>query len=136
MIPQQIKKNKGAQSALISDIVTNKKAENMVATPIVEEHYKGNIAMEPMSSYSTTTTSAATKGRQGSTEGTKGTEGTEQTQKRDIKSEIAYLTAEIKEAKKEMEQAAKALNFTAAASHRDHMYELEALLKSLDKYSS
>ena len=127
MIPRQIKKNKGAQSALISDIAVSKSVENMVATPIVEDHYKSNVAMEPMSSYST-----AAGAKQEATQGKKQSATAES--KQDDKLDMAHLKAEIKAAKKSMEQAAKALDFSAAARHRDRMYELEALLKNLDKY--
>ncbi len=127
MIPRQIKRNRGTQSALISDIATSKRAENMVATPIVEEHYKSSMAMEPMSSYSTTTSVAQN-------DTNKAKQSTEGETKRDAKAEMSHLKAEIKEAKKSMEQAAKALDFAAAARHRDRMYELEALLKNLEKY--
>ena len=131
MIPRQIKKNKGAQSALISDIAVSKSVENMVATPIVEEHYKSNVAMEPMSSYSTTRGEKQAAG-QGKSNDTK--MGVIAGPKQDEKLDMAHLKAEIKAAKKSMEQAAKALDFSAAARHRDRMYELEALLKNLDKY--
>ena len=106
-IPEQIYKNSG-QSALISEIAVNKKVENIYATTITEEHYKSNIVMEKPSAYTTTNI--------------------------DRGLDEAQLNAEIKKAKQEMEKAAKSLDFAAAARHRDRMYELEKMLKEVDKY--
>ena len=104
--PRQVKKSSG-QSALINEIATNKRAENMVATPIVEEHYSSSVVMEDMSSYTTATPKSTLS--------------------------VAQLNEEIKAAKSEMERAAKSLDFTSAARHRDRMYELEKMVKSIEK---
>ena len=108
MIPKQVKRSSGAQSPLISDIAESKRVENMTATPLVEDHYTTNTVGEKMSSYSTTGGTPIMTEEQ--------------------------LGKEIKEAKRKMEEAAKALDFTAAARHRDHMRELEKILQNVNKY--
>jgi excinuclease ABC subunit B len=108
MIPKQVKRSSGAQSPLISDIAESKRVENMTATPLVEDHYATNTVGEKMSSYSTTGGNPIMTEEQ--------------------------LGKEIKEAKRKMEEAAKALDFTAAARHRDHMRELEKILQNVNKY--
>ena len=103
IIPRQAQKSGSGQSALLSERESNMPA-NMTARPIVEQHYAEpfKMASEP--------TSLAAEGLS--------TYTTEET-----------LESLIATAKKDMEEAAKRLDFAAATRHRDRMRELEAMRK-------
>ena len=96
IVPRQAQKSGSGQSALLSEREESMPA-NLIATPIVEQHYSEplRIAAEPMSTYTTEET----------------------------------LESLIATAKKDMEEAAKRLDFAAATRHRDRMRELEAMRK-------
>ena len=96
IVPRQAQKSGSGQSALLSEREESMPA-NLIATPIVEQHYSEphRFAAEPMSTYTTEET----------------------------------LESLIATAKKDMEEAAKRLDFAAATRHRDRMRELEAMRK-------
>ena len=96
IVPRQAQKSGSGQSALLSEREESMPA-NLIATPIVEQHYSEllRMAAEPMSTYTTEET----------------------------------LESLIATAKKDMEEAAKRLDFAAATRHRDRMRELEAMRK-------
>ncbi len=96
IVPRQAQKSGSGQSALLSEREESMPA-NLIATPIVEQHYSEphTMAAEPMSTYTTEET----------------------------------LESLIATAKKDMEEAAKRLDFAAATRHRDRMRELEAMRK-------
>ena len=96
IVPRQAQKSGSGQSALLSEREESMPS-NLIATPIVEQHYSEPIRMaaEPMSTYTTEET----------------------------------LESLIATAKKDMEEAAKRLDFAAATRHRDRMRELEAMRK-------
>ena len=103
IIPRQAQKSGSGQSALLSERESNMPA-NMNAKPIVEQHYA-----EPFKMTSEPTSMAAEP---------MSTYTTEET-----------LESLIATAKKDMEEAAKRLDFAAATRHRDRMRELEAMRK-------
>ena len=96
IVPRQAQKSGSGQSALLSEREESMPT-NLIATPIVEQHYSEphRFAAEPMSTYTTEET----------------------------------LESLIATAKKDMEEAAKRLDFAAATRHRDRMRELEAMRK-------
>ena len=103
IIPRQAQKSGSGQSALLSERESNMPA-NITARPIVEQHYAEpfKMASEPMSMAAEALS----------------TYTTEET-----------LESLIATAKKDMEEAAKRLDFAAATRHRDRMRELEAMRK-------
>ena len=103
IIPRQAQRSGNSQSALLSER-EEAKPSNMEARPIVEQHY----AM-PLNSDAKESQLAAEP---------MSTYTTEET-----------LESLIAAARKDMEEAAKRLDFAAATRHRDRMRELESMLK-------
>lgn len=103
IIPRQAQRSSKNQSALLSER-EDKKPQNMEARPIVEQHYS-----QPLNSQDSSFPMAAEP---------MSTYTTEET-----------LEELIAVARRDMEEAAKRLDFAAATRHRDRMRELESMLK-------
>lgn len=102
IIPRRAEKSGSGQSALLSER-ESAKPQNIEARPIVEQHYS-----QPLHKHNNATMVAEPLS----------TYSTEET-----------LEALIAAARKDMEEAAKRLDFAAATRHRDRMRELEAMRK-------